>query len=217
MPSRWNGVTRRVVEGFARKNPYERVLYSLYSLVVFNLNAFVVYSFCSLSFLSFLCRQKGAKNLAHGKNLHKCPLLRPHNVSLRSCTCSSLQAFACFQGAAKLVPHGCIRKITAMLHSNILTQWPENKRPCVGFFNGAVLGILPVLMKTANYGNNVGTRLSCPQNAPGIREACHVDRAMRRDTSLQHTESIKNTKLYPLYSTVVFNLNTFILYFHQVF
>ena len=116
-----------------------------YSTAVFNLIAFGFYSFCSLSFLSFLCRQKGAKNLAHGKNLHKCPLLRPHNAILRSCTCSSLQAFACFQGAAKLVPHGCIRKITAMLHSNILTQWPENKRPCVGFFNGAVLETLAML------------------------------------------------------------------------
>ena len=110
-----------------------------------------LYLSSSLSFPSFLCRQKGAKSSAHGKNLHKRPLLRPHNVSLRSVVCSSLQAFGCFQGAAKLVPHGCIRKITAMLHSNILTQWPENNRPCVGFFNGAVLGILPLLMETAKH------------------------------------------------------------------
>ena len=92
-------------------------------------------------------KAKVPKSSAHGKNLHKRPLLRPHNVSLRSVVCSSLQAFGCFQGAAKLVPHGCIRKITAMLHSNILTQWPENNRPCVGFFNGAVLWILPLLME----------------------------------------------------------------------
>ena len=42
-------------------------LYPLYSTVVFNLNTFVFYSFCSLSFLSFLCRQKGAKSSAQTK------------------------------------------------------------------------------------------------------------------------------------------------------
>ena len=46
--------------------------------------------------------KKGRKTWAHGKNLHKCPLLTPHIASPRSGTCSSLQAFACFQGAAEL-------------------------------------------------------------------------------------------------------------------
>ena len=50
----------------------------LYSTVVFNLSAFVVYSFCSFSFMYFLYRQKVPKSSAHGKNLHKRPLLRPH-------------------------------------------------------------------------------------------------------------------------------------------
>ena len=85
----------------------------LYSTAVLNLNTVFFYSFCSLSFLYFLYRQnqrsaperakaKVPKSSAHGKNLHKRPLLRPHNVSLRSVVCSSLQAFGCFQGAAEL-------------------------------------------------------------------------------------------------------------------
>ena len=85
----------------------------LYSTVVFNLITLFFNSFCSLSFMYFLYRQnqrsaperakaKVPKSSAHGKNLHKSLLLRPHNLSLRSRTCSSLQAFACFQGAAKL-------------------------------------------------------------------------------------------------------------------
>ena len=74
----------------------------LYSTAVLNLNTVFFYSFCSLSFMYFLYRQKVPKSSAHGKNLHKRPLLRPHNVSLRSVVCSSLQAFGCFQGAAEL-------------------------------------------------------------------------------------------------------------------
>ena len=90
-------------ESKATRHLYECVLYYL---VVFNLNAFVVYSFCSLAFTYFLCRQKVPKSFALGKNLHKRPLLRPQNVSLRSGACSSLQAFVCFQGAAELAPCG---------------------------------------------------------------------------------------------------------------
>ena len=78
----------------------------LYCTVVFNLNTVVVYSFCNLAFTYFLCRQKVPKSFALGKNLHKRPLLRPQNVSLRSGACSSLQAFVCFQGAAELAPCG---------------------------------------------------------------------------------------------------------------
>ena len=85
----------------------------LYFTAVFNLITLFFYSFCSLFFMYFLYRQnqrsaperakaKVPKSFALGKNLHKRPLLRPHNVSLRSGACSSLQAFACFQGAAEL-------------------------------------------------------------------------------------------------------------------
>ena len=55
--------------------------------------------------LTFWC-QKVTKNSAHGKNLYKRPLLRPPGASLRSGTCSSLQAFACFRGAAERTPCG---------------------------------------------------------------------------------------------------------------
>ena len=56
-------------------------------------------------------RQKVPKNSAHGKNLHKRPLLTPHIASPRSGACSSLQASACFQGAAELDLHGYTRKV----------------------------------------------------------------------------------------------------------
>ena len=56
-------------------------------------------------------RQKVPKNSAHGKNLHKRPLLTLHIASPRSGVCSSLQASACFQGAAELDLHGYTRKV----------------------------------------------------------------------------------------------------------
>ena len=56
-------------------------------------------------------RQKVAKNSAHGKNLHKRPVFTPHTVSPQLGTCSSLQAIACFQGAAELDLHGYTRKV----------------------------------------------------------------------------------------------------------
>ena len=66
--------------------------------------------------------------------------------------------------------------------------------------------------------------VSCRDTACRVRKthpesANHVmpTERMRRDISLQHTESIKNTKLCSLYFTAVFNLYTFVLYFHQVF
>ena len=52
-------------------------------------------------YLVLSVRQKVPKNSAHGKNLHKHPLLASHNASPRSGTCSPLQAFACSQGAAE--------------------------------------------------------------------------------------------------------------------
>ena len=59
---------------------------------------------------TFWC-QKVTKNSALGKNLHKRPLLRPpQGASLRSGTCSSLQAFACFRGAAERTPCGNFEK-----------------------------------------------------------------------------------------------------------
>ena len=79
----------------------------------------------------------------------RCNIIRP------SQTCHS-NPICLEQGVAKLVPHGCIRKITPMLHSNILTQWPAQDRDlrCVFIDAGFVLE-LPLLVKTANYGNNV--------------------------------------------------------------
>ena len=55
--------------------------------------------------------KKVQKTSAHGKNLRKCPLFTPHTVSPQSGTCSSLQAIACFQGAAELDLHGYTRKV----------------------------------------------------------------------------------------------------------
>ena len=55
--------------------------------------------------------KKVRKTSAHGKNLRKCPLFTPHIVSPQSGTCSSLQAIACFQGAAELDLHGYTRKV----------------------------------------------------------------------------------------------------------
>jgi hypothetical protein len=53
------------------------------------------------------------------------------------------------QGVAKLAPHGCIRKITPMLHSNILTQWPAQDRDfrCV-FIGAGFLWELPLLVES---------------------------------------------------------------------
>ena len=61
-----------------------------------------------------------------------------------------LQVSVCFQGAAELVPLGYIGKIIPSLHSDILAQWPENKRPCVGFLTVPVVLELPfyVTMRT---------------------------------------------------------------------
>ena len=55
--------------------------------------------------------KKVRKTSAHGKNLHKRPLFTPHTASPQSGACSSLQAIACFQGAAELDLCGYIRKV----------------------------------------------------------------------------------------------------------
>ena len=55
--------------------------------------------------------KKVRKTSAHGKNLRKRPLFTPHTASPQSGTCSSLQAIACFQGAAELDLHGYTRKV----------------------------------------------------------------------------------------------------------
>ena len=67
----------------------------------------------------------------------RCNIIRP------SQTCHS-NPICLEQGVAKLVPHGCIRKITPMLHSNILTQWPAQDRDlrCVFIGAGYVLKLL---------------------------------------------------------------------------
>ena len=66
------------------------------------------------------------------------------NITRPSQTCHS-NPICLEQGVAKLVPHGCIRKITAMLHSNILTQWPAQDRDlrCV-FIDAGFLLELPL-------------------------------------------------------------------------
>ena len=78
----------------------------------------------------------------------RCNIIRP------SQTCHS-NPICLEQGVAKLVPHGCIRKITPMLHSNILTQWPAQDRDlrCVFIDAGFVL----TLPFTGNSQNNTGT------------------------------------------------------------
>ena len=62
-------------------------------------------------YTNFLAAKKLQKAPAHGKNLRKCPLLTPQSAIPQSVTCSSLQASACFQGAAELDLHGYTRKV----------------------------------------------------------------------------------------------------------
>ena len=82
----------------------------IHILAIFNLvQLSYILSIALLNILSV--RQKVPKNSAHGKNLHKRPLLTPHIASPRSGVCSSLQASACFQGAAELDLHGYTRKV----------------------------------------------------------------------------------------------------------
>ena len=79
-------------------------------LIAYTLNRLLYVLFVVLLYLLSV-RQKVAKNSAHGKNLHKRPLFTPHTASPQSGACSSLQAIACFQGAAELDLCGYIRKV----------------------------------------------------------------------------------------------------------
>ncbi len=83
----------------------------LYSTAVFNLNAFVVYWFCSLSFMYF-----GRAKVHKAPGTRKKQSFAPFAYELRcnitrpSQTCHS-NPICLEQGVAKLVPHGCIRKL----------------------------------------------------------------------------------------------------------
>ena len=68
--------------------------------VEFTINLFSYILFVVFQSCSFLKKER--KTPAHGKNLRKRPLFTPHTVSPQSGTCSSLQAIACFLGAAEL-------------------------------------------------------------------------------------------------------------------
>jgi hypothetical protein len=65
--------------------------------------------------------QKVPKNSARGKNLHKHPLFTlALNASPQSGTCSSLQAVACFQGAADRTAYGIfLKNIIAVLRLDV--------------------------------------------------------------------------------------------------
>ena len=80
-----------------------------YPAVEFTINLLTYILFVVVLSCPFLKKER--KTPAHGKNLRKPPLFTPHTVSPQSGTCSSLQAIACFQGAAELDLHGYTRKV----------------------------------------------------------------------------------------------------------
>ena len=95
---------------------------------VLNLYAVFFYSFCSLSLLYF-----GSPKVPKGSAQTKIVAyssareLNLFNIPRLSFACHSNPI--CFeQGAAKLAPRGCIRKITPTLRSNSLAQWPALNR-----------------------------------------------------------------------------------------
>ena len=106
---------------------------------VLNLYAVFFYSFCSLSLLYF-----GSPKVPKGSAQTKIVAyssareLNLFNIPRSSFACHSNPI--CFeQGAAKLAPRGCTRKITPTLRSNSLAQWPALNRDLRSFFDSAVL------------------------------------------------------------------------------
>ena len=97
--------------------------------VIFNLYAVTVYSFCSLSLLYFLYRQKVPKNSAQTKivALSSARELNKFNIPRSSFACHFNPIY--FEhGATKLATRGCTIKITPTLRSNSLAQWPALNR-----------------------------------------------------------------------------------------
>ena len=91
--------------------------------VIFNLYAVTVYSFCSLSLLYFLYRQKVPKNSAQTKivALSSARELNKFNIPRSSFACHFNPIYF-EQGATKLATRGCTIKITPTLRSNSLAQ-----------------------------------------------------------------------------------------------
>ena len=114
------------------------------TLMLLSFILFVVFLSCTL------VAPKYTKRPAHVKNsrLLLCSQVAS-NIFQSQQTCH-FNPICLEQGVAKLAPHGCIRKITPMLHSNILTQWPAQDRDlrCV-FIGAGVVWELPLLMETA--------------------------------------------------------------------
>ena len=117
--------------------------------------------FFFLSSLLYFLTQKVPKTSALGKNRHKRPLLMPPQASIRSGTGAKAHSFGelkfpssqtlltrngatpgfrLFAGCCGPLISAAILKIiyTRANLQTCLAQWPANKRPCIGFFNGAV-------------------------------------------------------------------------------
>ena len=122
-----------------RKNLIKSRLALRCSTVAFNLYAVFFYSFSSLSLLYF-----GSPKVPKGSAQTKIVAYSSaRELNLFNIPCSSFACHfnpICFeQGAAKLAPRGCIRKITPTLRSNSLAQWPALNRDLHSIFDSAVL------------------------------------------------------------------------------
>ena len=155
-------IVRVIMKERLRLKDLECIGLSVYYSVVLNLYTVIVYSFCSLSLLTF-CRAKSYKNARHTEKQPfapsvcelLCNITQPSQTSHYNPFCFEqgatnnianelkpnlfefLQRVQHIEGFPKLAPRGCIRKITPTLRSNILAQWPALNRDLRYVFNGA--------------------------------------------------------------------------------
>ena len=130
-------IVRVILKERLRLKDLECVSLSVYYSVALNLYTVIVYSFCSLSLLTF-CRAKSYKNARHTEKQPFAPSVRELRCNITQPSQTSHYNPFCFeQGATELAPRGCIRKITPTLRSNILAQWPALNRDLRYVFNGA--------------------------------------------------------------------------------
>ena len=80
-----------------------------------------------------------SKELGTNKNSRSVLLLVSHIASTQSNIACYFNPICFEQGAAKLAPRGCIRKITPTLRSNSLAQWPALNRDLRSIFDSAVM------------------------------------------------------------------------------
>ena len=80
-----------------------------------------------------------SKELGTNKISRSVLLFVPHIASTQSNIACHFNPFCFEQGAAKLAPRGCTRKITPTLRSNSLAQWPALNRDLRSIFDSTVL------------------------------------------------------------------------------